>query len=310
MKKLLGIVVLCLFWFETGLTKPKVLECKKDCGTVDSNNEFSFQARFAMGSDKKGCNVTFIEDDIILTSAHCLGLGPEEKNIPCCDSETAKKKAKDWKEFKNKMYVVDGKDYPMKKIIVAKVLDISARATGWSPGYDILIAHVDRNCKKCKKGMNIKIVPIPIANKIPKHNTKALHVVAPETKKKGKGRIYINHILNGDILGDDDAPSSIQVIKHDGKQNPPMLFGASGSPVIFKECEKYVVHGLHGRGYDEGGFMYEELQLLQTQKKWIQSEIFRWTGRTEMIDSCSETGLRSFMPNQEFDMFQNDCVNK
>ena len=95
MKKLLGIVVLCLFWFETGLTKPKVLECKKDCGTVDSNNEFSFQARFAMGSDKKGCNVTFIEDDIILTSAHCLGLGPEEKNIPCCDSETAKKKAKD-----------------------------------------------------------------------------------------------------------------------------------------------------------------------------------------------------------------------
>ena len=56
--------------------------------------------------------------------------------------------------------------------------------------------------------------------------------------------------------------------------------------------------------------MYEELQLLQTQKKWIQSEIFRWTGRTEMIDSCSETGLRSFMPDQEFDMFQNDCVNK
>ena len=184
MKKLLWILVLCLFWFETGLTKPKVLECKKDCGTVDSNNEFSFQARFAIGSDKKGCNVTFIEDDIILTSAHCLGLGPEEKNIPCCDSETAKKKAKDWKKFKNNMYVVDGKDYPMKKIIVAKVLDISARATGWPPGYDILIAHVDRNCKKCKKGKNIKIVPIPIANKIPKHNTKALHVVAPETKKK------------------------------------------------------------------------------------------------------------------------------
>ena len=76
------------------------------------------------------------------------------------------------------MYVVDGKDYPMKKIIVAKVLDISARATGWPPGYDILIAHVDRNCKKCKKGMDIKIVPIPIANKIPKHNTKALHIVA------------------------------------------------------------------------------------------------------------------------------------
>ena len=140
--------------------------------------------------------------------------------------------------FDLKVKIVDGKNYPKKKIIVAQVLDFSARATGWPPGYDIVIAHVDRNCKKCKKGKNIKIVPIPIANKIPKHNTKALHVVAPETKKKGKGRIYINHILNGDILGDSGAPSSIQVIKHDGKQNPPMLFGASGSPVIFKECEK------------------------------------------------------------------------
>ena len=102
-------MVLCFFWFETGLTKPKVLECKKDCGTVDSNNEFSFQARFAIGSDKKGCNVTFIEDDIILTSAHCLGLGPEEKNIPCCDSETAKKKLKIGRNLKIKCMLLMGK---------------------------------------------------------------------------------------------------------------------------------------------------------------------------------------------------------
>ena len=104
------------------------------------------------------------------------------------------------------------------------------------------------------------------------------------------------------------TPNSIQIIKHDGKNNPPMLFGASGSPVIFKECGSYVVHGLHGNGTKEGNFMHEYLKLLQTQKKWIQSEIFKWTGRTEMIDACSETGRRSFMPDQKFDVLQNECT--
>ena len=28
-----------------------------------------------------------------------------------------------------------------------------------------------------------------------------------------------------------------------------------------------------------------------------------------MIDSCSESGRRSFMPDQKFDVPQNDCVN-
>jgi hypothetical protein len=49
---------------------------------------------------------------------------------------------------------------------------------------------------------------------------------------------------------------------------------------------------LHGNGNKEGKIMHEYLKLLQTQKKWIQSEIYKWTGRTDIIDSCSETGRR------------------
>ena len=88
-----------------------------------------------MGPDQFGCNVTFIEEDIILTAAHCLGIELSKKKHLCCDAETTKKKAIDWKHHKNKMYVVDGRHYPKKKIIVAKVLDISARATGRSQLY-------------------------------------------------------------------------------------------------------------------------------------------------------------------------------
>ena len=96
-------------------------------------------------------------------------------------------------------------------------------------------------------------------------------------------------------MGEKNTPCSIQTIKHDGKNNPPMLFGSSGSPVIFKECGKYVFHGIHG--YGEGNeYMLEYLKLLQTQKKWIQSEIYKWAGRNDMIDTCFKTGRRSFMP--------------
>ena len=61
---------------------------------------------------------------------------------------------------------------------------------------------------------------------------------------------------------------------------------------------------------DYDGHMYEFLQLVQTQKEWIQSEIYRWTGRTEMLDSCSKSGKRSFMPNSKFDIPQNNCIKK
>ena len=88
-----------------------------------------------------------------------------------------------------------------------------------------------------------------------------------------------------------------------------MLFGSSGSPVIFKECGSYAVHGTHG--YGQGNqYMREYLKLLQTQKKWIHSEIYKWTGRNDMIDACFKTGRRSFMPDQKFNVPQNKCTNK
>ena len=279
-----------------------VLVCEKDCGTYDANDEFTFQARLA-----RGANVTFIEDDIILSSAHILGFEPSKKNTLSCGAEAATKRNTDWAHHKRSMYVVDGKNYPNKKIIIAKVLDISARATSVPPGYDIVVAHVDRNCKKCSKDVNIKITPIAIANNLPIMNTEALHVVVPRNSKMNKGRFYVDHLLNGRIWGAQNTSCSRQTIKHDGKLNPPMLFDTSGSPVIYKECGKYVLHGLHGNGKDYNGYMYELLQLLQTQKEWIQSEIYRWTGRTEMLDSCSPTGTRSFMPGNEFDVPQNGC---
>ena len=280
-----------------------VLVCEKDCGTYDANDEFTFQARLAGDA-----NVTFIEGDIILSSAHILGFHPSKKNYSCGKRYIrASKRDTDWSWDIKSIYVVDGKNYPNKKIIIAKVLDISARATGLPPGYDIVVAHVDRNCKECSKDVNIKITPIAIANNLPLMDTKALHVVVPGNSQMNKGRFYVDHLLNGRIWGAQNTSCSRQTIKHDGKLNPPMLFDTSGSPVIYKECGKYVLHGLHGNGMDYKGYMYEFLQLLQTQKEWIQSEIYRWTGRTEMLDSCSPTGTRSFMPGNEFDVPQNGC---
>ena len=52
-----------------------VLVCEKDCGIQDLDDEFTFQARL-----ERGANVTFIEDDIILSSAHILGFHPSKKN--------------------------------------------------------------------------------------------------------------------------------------------------------------------------------------------------------------------------------------
>jgi hypothetical protein len=309
MKKIFLFLLFATFSFET-LSDPNVLKCKKNCGTYDENDEFTFQARMAQGDDMWGANVTFIEDDIIISSAHILGFEPDKRKSLSCGAEAATKKNTDWYHHKENMYVVDGKNYPKKKIIIAKVLDISARATGTPPGYDIIVAHVDRNCKKCTKGKEIKINPIPIANNLPIMNTEALHIAVPGNSKMNKGRFSNDHLLNGRIWGAKNTACSRQTIKHDDKPNPPMLFDTSGSPVIFKECGKYVLHGLHGNGSDDGKFMYEFLQLLQTQKEWIQSEIYRWTGRTEMLDSCSPNGTRSFMQGSEFDVPQSSCDKK
>ena len=60
----------------------------------------------------------------------------------------------------------------------------------------------------------------------------------------------------------------------------------------------------HAFSLDFDGFMYEHLQLLQTQKKWIQSEIYRWTNRKDMLDACSPSGRKSFMAGQSFEIKQ------
>ena len=239
-----------------------VLVCEKDCGTYDANDEFTFQARLA-----RGANVTFIEDDIILSSAHILGFEPSKKNTLSCGAEAATKRNTDWAHHKRSMYVVDGKNYPNKKIIIAKVLDISARATSVPPGYDIVVAHVDRNCKKCSKDVNIKITPIAIANNLPIMNTEALHVVVPRNSKMNKGRFYVDHLLNGRIWGAQNTSCSRQTIKHDGKLNPPMLFDTSGSPVIFKECGKNVLHGLHGNGMGYKGYYVRISSIASNPKR-------------------------------------------
>ena len=303
-------ILLLLIFFKVSLafSEPNVLNCNKNCGNPDISDNYPFQARIAMGPDKWGANVTFIEDDIILSQGHILGYSAEEKNsIPRCGSDASSNPAADWLHNKNDMFVVAGKNYPIKKTIIAKVLDISIRATGHPPGYDIMIAHVDRFCKKCNK--NIIISPIPVASKIPPINTKALHIFIPgeENKSHGNGILSDNHLLNGEIWGSKNNSCTRQSIKHDGITNPPMVFDTSGSPVIYKECDKYAVHGLHGNGMDFGGFMYEHLQLLQTQKEWIQSEIYRWTNRKDMLDACSLTGRRSFMTGRKFEIEQHNC---
>jgi hypothetical protein len=42
----------------------------------------------------------------------------------------------------------------------------------------------------------------------------------------------------------------------------------------------------------------------------VQSEIFKWTGRTDILDGCDPSGTRSFVPNQKFDIVQNVCQKR
>ena len=47
--------------------------------------------------------------------------------------------------------------------------------------------------------------------------------------------------------------------------------------------------------------------LVQTQKEWVQSQIFEWTGKIDMLGARAATGSRSFMPDEKFDILQNGC---
>ena len=93
MKKLTSFFALFIFLLAfKSLAAPRVLKCEKDCGTLDINNDFTFQARMAQGKDMWGANVTFIEDDIILSSAHILGFEPNKRKTLSCGAEAATKK--------------------------------------------------------------------------------------------------------------------------------------------------------------------------------------------------------------------------
>ena len=93
--------------------------------------------------------------------------------------------------------------------------------------------------------------------KLPPINTNALHVFIPgeDRESHGSGIRTDNHLLNGKIWGSKNNSCTRQSIKHDGITNPPMVFDTSGSPVIYKECGKDAVHGLHGNGMDFDGYM-------------------------------------------------------
>ena len=102
-------IFLLLLVFQSSLVfgEPNVLKCNKNCGVSDLNDNYSFQARIAMGPDMWGGNVTFIENDIILSQGHILGYYPEEKNsIPRCGSDASSNPAADWLNNMNDMYAV------------------------------------------------------------------------------------------------------------------------------------------------------------------------------------------------------------
>ena len=300
-----GFVLLALAGCTAG-SAGGLLTCKGDCGTLDSGKKFSAVARVCYhdGNEIVGSDVTFIEEDIIISQAHIFGFSPESP--ACCGSTCANQIRSDYTRFKGKMYVCDGSNYRSEQIIIAKILDLSVRSTGHPPGYDLALAHVDRNCDKCDQGRSIKIEPIPLANHLPAPNASATHVYVGDPQQYHKRR-YAPHLLSRPMTGGPDTPCTRQAVKHDGVENPPMIFETSGSPVLITECGLDAVHGFHGNGWDEKGIMYEELQLVQTQKRWVQAEVTRWTGRTDLRDACALSGRRSFAATAPFDVPQNGC---
>jgi hypothetical protein len=202
------------------------------------------------------------------------------------------------------MFVCDGSDYGKKgKTIIGKVLDVEMRMTQ-TFGYDIAIAHIDRNCPQCK---DIEIKPIALANNFPKIGSDAVHVHVGDPRDKNIRRSS-PHKLIYPIIGAPGLECTMQYVKADGVDNPPMVFNVSGSPVMIKECGETVVHGFHGAGEDDDGFMFERLQLVQAQKEWAYRQIKEWTGRDKLLDACSDSGYRTFEDGSSFDVTQTSCT--
>ena len=297
---LLIIIFFFTFINETNSRPPPVLKCNGDCGVIDESSKYSAVARLCYGWGN-GSDVTFIEDDIIITQAHIFG--NINRIAPCCGGDCAKK-AEDWKKFKKNMFVCDGADYGRKgETIIGKVIDIELRMTEIF-GYDIAIAHIDRNCPQC---VDIDIKPLPLANNFPKLGADAVHVHVGDPRDKNIRR-YSPHKLIYPIIGAPGLKCTMQYVKHDGIDNPPMVFNVSGSPVMIDECGNTAVHGFHGRGEGDDDFMYERLQLVQAQKEWVYKQIKAWTGRDKLLDACSDSGYRTFTDSGSFDAKQASCI--
>ena len=301
---------------------------KGACGTHDTTKRWSGVARLCSSFDGadgnpppaglcSGCTTTFIEDDVIASEAHCLSFDPDTP--PCCDAPgdskatvcdfTTSSPAPDFQDGRT-WYVVAGADTRTSgaQIIIGKVLSFAARSTGPPPGYDIYVAHVDRKCELCHKDYDV--TPIPLASNYPAIGAAATHVFTAGTGGDD-GRPYayrqsLPNVLNKPVGSSDSTePCRRQgVLMKPEVGNPLQIFDTSGSPVFVQECDKDVLHGFHGNG--ENGawctesetevngkrYMCEVLQLVQSQKEWIQKKVTEWTGRKTLRDSCSTTGYR------------------
>ena len=195
------VILLFIFFSSESYSQPRVLKCEGDCGALDESNKYSAVARLCYGSssDPLGSDVTFIEDDIIITQAHIFG--NPRKTAPCCGGD-CEKKADDWKRYKNNMFVCDGTDYGKKgKIRIGKVIDVEFRMTE-TFGYDIAIAHIDRDCDQCNR--DVKIDPIPLANSLPKLGADAVHVHVGDPRNRNTRRSsphkLIWPVVGGNVL--------------------------------------------------------------------------------------------------------------
>ena len=87
LQHILIIIFFFTFISETE-SRPRVLKCAGDCGVIDESSKYSAVARLCYGSGN-GSDVTFIEDDIIITQAHIFG--NINRIAPCCGGDCEKK---------------------------------------------------------------------------------------------------------------------------------------------------------------------------------------------------------------------------
>jgi len=293
------------------------------CGTRDTIGRWSGVGRlcqYEAGQDptttlcSNGCTTTFIEDDVIASEAHCLGYDPTSAN--CCDSpgSTGATVCGPTGDMANQVYVAAGDDQTSVSatVIVGKVMAYGVRSTGMPPGYDIYVAHVNRSCDICNTTHTV--TPIPMASAYPSLGASSTWVFTAGTGGQPSGsyaggqayafRQYVSSPLDKPVGSSESSqPCRRQgVLMRPSAGNPLAISDTSGSPVFVSECGHDALHGFHGNGEavpwcstaemsDGGTYQCEILQLVQSQKQWIQAKVTEWTGRGSLRDAC--TGSRS-----------------